>query len=57
MDDTQLRRLYDQETRHHDNPPSFETWMVQRELREQEAKLAARGSVESMRQLFKNWKS
>jgi hypothetical protein len=57
MDDTQLMRLYHQETRYHDNPPSFETWMAKRELREEEAKLEARGSAESLRQLFKYWKS
>lgn len=35
MDESQLRRLYQQETSMHVNPPSYETWKMCRERREQ----------------------
>jgi hypothetical protein len=37
MDGDQLYRLYQQETRFHDNPPSFTTWVRAREERKREA--------------------
>ncbi len=35
MDASQLARLYQQETQYHVNPPSFETWLITRQARDE----------------------
>jgi hypothetical protein len=55
MDSDQLFRLYQQETRYHDNPPSFTTWVREREERKRQAAEVLMDP--ELMKLLKGWKS
>lgn len=59
MDDVQLHRLYMQESRYHDNPPSFAAWRHDREERLRQAAERAKKALSDpdLMKLLKGWKS